>query len=86
MKAREIHQELPEIEGVPLQKVKKVIEIFENRMNEEDVEDAIVPFEYLIGSLYPKIYHNIMETINKKYGEGYIQGRQDMKNEIESNN
>lgn len=89
MKAKPIDNpsSVPDMPGVPLHKIKKVIEIYENRMmkNGIDSTESEVPFEYLIGSLYPKIYHNMMETINKKYGEGYTQGREDMKNEIEGN-
>ena len=87
-----------QIESIPnintdLETVKKMIQVFEKRLDKEvkpeerpTDKEITIPFEYIIGSLFPKVYDNIMQTLSLKFAEGYSQGYKDAKDEIEGNN
>ena len=89
-------EEIPNVPGVSLGRLKKIAEVFERRVEaareangeteEINIDEMEVSFDYIVGSLFPTVYKNIMDEITRKYGEGYIQGREDMKNEIEGSN
>lgn len=70
--------------SVKLSRLKKIIEAAE-KYNHDDV-DMDISFEYLVGSCFPKVLENVQNKMSYIHTQGYIQGREDMKNEIEGNN
>ena len=57
--------------GTKLSKIKKLIAQVEKI---SDIEDPVVSFEFLIGSLYPEVFGNVQETIRNARIQGYIDG------------
>lgn len=43
----------------------------------QDHEVLLLPFEYIIGSLFPAAYESVRETMTKQYIEGYKAGFED---------
>lgn len=73
-----------DLDVVKLSRLKKIINLLEkNNKNEEDFE---VTFEYMIASCFPRVWKNIQKVLTDEHTKGYIEGREDMKNEIEGNN
>ena len=64
--------------------IKKIIDLLER--NNKDKEDFDVAFEYIIASCFPRVWENIQKVLADEHTKGYIEGREDMKNEIEGNN
>lgn len=62
--------------AVKLTSVKAAIKQIEEHHQDcpERLEDVDVTFEYLVGSFFPKIIDNINKKINDAYMQGYIQG------------
>lgn len=62
--------------SVKLTSVKAAIKQIEEHYQDcpERLEDVEVTFEYLIGSFFPKIIDNINKKMNDTYMQGYIQG------------
>lgn len=73
-----------ELDFVKLSRLKKVIELLE-RNNQSKEEDIDVTFEYIIASCFPRVWKNIQRVLSEEHTKGYIEGREDMKNEIEGN-
>lgn len=78
------NQPIPQMPTIKLSRLKKMIASLEN--SGSPIKDPDLNFEYIVGSLYPTLYKNIMNEINHQYTLGYLQGREDMKNEIEGTN
>lgn len=57
--------------GTKLSKIKKLIAQIEKI---SDIEDPVVSFEFLIGSLYPEVFGNVQEAIRNARIQGYIDG------------
>lgn len=62
--------------SVKLTAVKAAIKQIEEHYQDcpERLEDVEVTFEYLVGSFFPKIIDNINKKMNDTYMQGYIQG------------
>lgn len=73
-----------ELDVVKLSRLKKIIDLLER--NNKDKEDFEVAFEYIIASCFPRVWENIQKVLADEHTKGYIEGREDMKNEIEGNN
>lgn len=58
----------------------KRIKDFINEMDCE--EDTPIPVMYLIQALYPQAFRQFQENFRANYTKGYIQGREDEKNEV----
>ena len=43
----------------------------------QDHELFLLPFEYIIGSLFPNSYESVRETMTKQYIDGYKAGFED---------
>lgn len=70
-----------ELDFVKLSRLKKIIDLLEkNNQTEEDID---VAFEYIIASCFPRVWKNIQKVLSEEHTKGYIEGREDMKNEIE---
>lgn len=48
----------------------------------ERIEDIEVSFEYIIGSFFPKVYDNIRDAMKTERTLGYIDGRNEVIEEI----
>lgn len=57
----------------------KRIKNFINELNCKD--DTPIPIMYLIQALYPQAFKQFQENFRANYTKGYIQGREDEKNE-----
>lgn len=68
------------IDIVKLSRLKHVISSAEKH-NHDDI-DMDISFEFIIASCFPKIYDNIKNRLAFEHTQGYIEGREDMKNEI----
>ncbi len=70
-------------ETVKLSSLKHLIELVERRSNElgADPNEAVVTFEFLIGSCFPKAWENMQAHLNQTYMNGYLQGKEDTLNE-----
>lgn len=73
-----------ELDVVKLSRLKKVISLLEQHNNH--LEDMEVTFEYIIASCFPRVWTNIQKRLAYEHTQGYIEGREDMKNEIEGTN
>ena len=56
-----------------IDELKKIYDIAKDKGCEE------VSFEYVIGSLFPKVRDNIMTEIHQQYTQGYLDGLNDKK-------
>ena len=50
------------------------------KLNELD-DNADITFEFLLTALFPSVLGNIQEEMRKQYTQGYLQGKEDSKNE-----
>ena len=64
---------------IPLSQVKKLIEKIETTQSEE----TRLSFEFVIGSLFPTIYNNIMDSIKDAYTQGFIDGTNQGKEKVD---
>jgi hypothetical protein len=71
-----IMQEPKSYGSVKLTSVKAAIKQIEEHYQDcpERLDDVEVTFEYLVGSFFPKIIENINKKMNDTYMQGYIQG------------
>lgn len=72
------------IDIVKLSRLKKIVEAAEKHNHDEI--DIDISFEFLVGSCFPNVLNNIKERLNFEHTQGYIEGREDMKNEIKGTN
>lgn len=74
-------------ESVKLSRVKKVIDHIEHDLNNVDCKergiDPDISFEYIIGSLFPTIFQNIMNRLADEHTKGFIDGYATAKKELE---
>lgn len=59
------------IDTVNLNRIEHLIQSIRRNSTEED---PVVSFEYIVGSLFPTIYHNIKDEIANSYIQGYNDG------------
>jgi hypothetical protein len=50
------------------------------KLNKLD-DNADVTFEFLLTALFPSVWSSIQEEMRKQYTRGYLQGKEDSKNE-----
>lgn len=77
----EINLEVEEgtrITAAPLSQIKKIVNKIEAFCEEQNVEEdtMLVPFEYVIGSLFPNSYSAMKEMMLNQYREGFNDGRE----------
>lgn len=72
-------------ETAKLSHIKHLIEVIERRSDElgADPNEAVVGFEFLVGSCFPRAWENMQNHLNQTYMDGYIQGREDTLKEKE---
>lgn len=44
-------------------------------------DNADITFEFLLTALFPSVWSSIQEEMRKQYTRGYLQGKEDSKNE-----
>lgn len=59
---------IEDITKVKVTKIEKICEILKDNKIEE------TSFEFVIGSLFPKVYENIKEELRRQYTLGYSEG------------
>ena len=63
------------IDTVPFTKLKKLVEQIEQQPHLADrLEETDLTVEFIIGSLFPNLYHNMMEALKDEHTKGYIEG------------
>lgn len=55
---------------VPLSAIRTMVDRLKDRP-----DDMPITFEFLCASLFPTIYENVQNAINKSYTDGYLQGK-----------
>ena len=50
------------------------------KLNKLD-DNADITFEFLLTALFPSVWSSIQEEMRKQYTRGYLQGKEDSKNE-----
>lgn len=48
---------------------------------DEHPDNTEVSFEFLLTALFPSVWNSIQEEMRKQYTRGYLQGKEDSKNE-----
>lgn len=61
---------------VPLQQLRKIMDKLKTYP-----DDTEIKFEFLLTALFPSVWNNIQEEMNRQYTQGYIQGKKDSENE-----
>ena len=61
---------------IPLSKLRKITSKFD-----EKPEDMPITFEFLMVSLFPTVWNNVQKYANDCFMQGYLQGKEDAKNE-----
>lgn len=56
---------------------------FLEEKKEKDIDNYEIGFEYVIASLFPTVYDNIINEIKKQYTLGYIEGQKSIEEKIE---
>lgn len=69
------------VDQVTFATLKKIVEKLNEAFKDTDPSEVIIPFEFIIGSLFPHSYENIKNTLTQQYIEGYNQGKKENKNE-----
>ena len=62
--------------SVPIQMIRKMLD----KVGKENPMLQKLSFEFVIGSLFPDAYDNIMKKINDSYFEGYKAAKEEIKN------
>ena len=75
------------IDSVKLEKIERVIESVKKHYEGEPerIPDIDISFEFLIASLFPKVFDNVKERLVKEHTLGYMEGYEDGKNENKGN-
>lgn len=73
---KEITYEIQGEDGVritctSLQSIERMTKRLQKDFPEIPSEQVMVPFEFIIGTLFPNCYNSIKETMAKQYIEGY---------------
>lgn len=61
------------LDKVRFMHIKRVIEQVEKTYN-GNTDELELSFEFVIASLFPQVYKNIQERLNKEHTMGYIEG------------
>lgn len=56
--------------------MRKVLKKMENLPDKTEIT-----FEFLLTALFPSVWYNIQEEMRNQYTKGYLQGKEDAKNE-----
>lgn len=72
------------IDRVNLSRIKKMVESLEKNL-EDAIEDVEVGFEYVVGSLFPTVFTNVMDRLKQEHMNGYLEGYEAAKNESKGN-
>lgn len=62
--------------SVPIKMIRKMLD----KVGKENPMLQKLSFEFVIGSLFPDAYDNIMKKINDSYFEGYKAAKEEIKN------
>ena len=77
-------------DSVKLSRLKKVVKHVERDLMSIDFEkrgiDPDVSFEFLVGSLFPTVFQNIMDYVKEERTKAYMEGYNAAKGEIENGN
>lgn len=73
---------MAEIANIKLTQLEKLVQKIKASYSPDDTDQIEVSFELLVGSLYPTLYQNVMESIKDAYTQGVIDG---MKEREENN-
>ena len=64
--------------------IKKMIDSLQKQCRpEKNVDDIEVTFEYLIASLFPKAYTNMLNLLRDEHTKGYAEGFSSRPNSVE---
>lgn len=72
------------VDRVNLSRIKKMVESLEKSLG-DTTEDVEVGFEYVVGSLFPTIFTNVMNRLKQEHMSGYLEGYEAAKNESKGN-
>ena len=72
------------IDRVNLSRIKKMVESLEKSLG-DTIEDVEVSFEYVVGSLFPTVFTNVMDRLKQEHMNGYLEGYEAAKNESKGN-
>lgn len=74
------------LDSVKLTRVEKILESVKKHYQDspERIDDIELSFEFIIGSLFPDVYNNILEALNREHTLGYMEGLKE--NESKRNN
>ena len=53
---------------------------------EQFSDDTPISFEYVLMALFPSVWTNIQEALKDAYTKGYIQGKEEGRNEAKGDN
>lgn len=56
---------------------------FLKEKKEEDIENYEIGFEYVIASLFPGVYDNIINELKRQYTIGFIKGQNSIEEKFE---
>lgn len=73
---------------IKFSKLKGLVESFENSplTKGKNLEDFDISFEYIVGSLFPRVFKNIITSLKNEHTLGYIEGYKDGKAAQEKEN
>lgn len=57
-----------------LQTLEKMVEHLKKDFEDRAPETVLIPFEFVVGSLFPDCFNNIKEMATHQYIEGYKEG------------
>ena len=69
------------IDKASLITLRKIVEKLNDAFKDDEPSEVIIPFEFIIGSLFPHSYENIKNVLTQQYIEGYNQGKKENENE-----
>ena len=64
------------IETTNLALLLRLSDLLKEHYKSQDPKDVEVSFEFIIGSLFPKAWHNVQEALIDEHTKGYIEGLQ----------
>lgn len=69
---------IEDINKVQIKKIKRMCKLLSDKGVKE------ISFEFVMASLFPKVYENIKEELRKQYTLGYAAGLEESKNNLPS--
>ena len=87
---KEINYEIEGEDGtritcVSLQTLENMVKRLQKDFDGAPSEQILIPFEFVIGSLFPNAYNNIKDAMSQQYIEGYNAASLISYEEVESN-